>query len=185
MNHNAFKIRSGPRIPRLCKPVCAVTAGNPELIEQAIGWLTLQLGETDLKSEIFSFDSYSHYYEKEMGSGLLKQFVSFNRLVTPLFLSAFKRKCAAFERATARNSARIVNIDPGYWADAKLVLASTKNYSHRIQIGRRIFAELTLMFTKGRLSALEWTYPDYSSELGLKYFSEVRKIYFKQLEKIA
>ena len=147
--------------------------------------MTLQFGEPDLKSGIFPFDNYSHYYEKEMGTGLLKQFVSFDRLVTPLFLSAFKRKCAAFERVTARDGARIVNLDPGYWADAKLVLASTKNYSHRIQIGRRIFAELTLMFTKGKLSTLEWTYPDYSSELGLNFFSEVRKIYFKQLEKIA
>ena len=182
MTHNAFKIRSGPKIPRLCKPVCAVTAANPELIEQATGWLTLQLGDTDLKSGIFSFDEYSHYYEKEMGAGLLKQFISFDRLVTPLFLSSFKRKCAAFERATTRDGARIWNLDPGYWADAKLILASTKNYSHRIQIGRRIFAELTLMFSKGKLTVLDWTYPDYCSDFGLNFFSEVRKKYLKQLE---
>ena len=69
-----------------------------------------------------------------------------------------------------------MNIDPGYWSDAKLVLASTKNFSHRIYIGRRIFAEITLRYHKGELGFFDWTYPDYKNELALNFFAKVRAI---------
>ena len=170
------------RIPRLTKTVAAVMAADQELIRKASDWLTGELGRVDLSSEPFAVD-FTDYYQREMGVNLIKQFFSFEPLRPPAHLVGLKRRCAAYERTTRQipGGGRTVNIDPGYWSDAKLVLASTKNYSHRIAIGRRVFAEITLRFHKGRLGGLEWTYPDYLSRRALDFFDKVRKLYLKQI----
>ncbi len=170
------------RIPRLVKPVAAVMSTEPELLEKAVESLSRELGPTDLTSPDYLFD-YSDYYGKEMGWPLVKRFVSFSRLRLPEFLAPLKRRTAACERlhCSRPGGGRWVNVDPGYWSDAKLVLASTKNYSHRIAIGRRVFAEVTLLVRAGKLESLDWTYPDYRSPLALEFFGKVRKIYFDQL----
>ena len=51
----------------------------------------------------------------------------------------------------------------------RFVLATGKNYSHRIYIGDGIYADLTLIFQKGAYQSLPWTYPDYQDE-GMKAF---------------
>jgi hypothetical protein len=169
------------RIPRLVKPVAAVMSTEPELIASAVESLAQELGPVDLTSPVYFFD-FSDYYRAEMGHGLVKKFVSFRQLRLPDFLAPLKRRTAACERLRKSGHAgRQVNLDPGYWSDAKLVLASTKNYSHRIAIGRRVFAEVTLRVNAGRLETFDWTYPDYRSPLALSFFGEVRKIYLAQL----
>jgi len=46
---------------------------------------------------------------------------------------------------------------------AKLVLASMKHFAHRIYLGRGVYAEVTLLWSRGRWRPLEWTFPDYAS----------------------
>ena len=173
------------RISRLVKPVAAVMASSAGLIGEALSSLENELGAIDFLGEIYRFD-HSRYYREEMGENLLKRFASFSALTKPDFLARLKRKTAACERLHRnQDGGRMVNADPGYWSDAKLVLASTKNYSHRICIGRRVFAEVTLRFHRGRLSPLEWTYPDYKTAAALEFFGRVRKRYFQQLNELA
>ena len=172
------------RIPRLVKPVAAIMTREREYLAQAAGRLSEILGETDLESPVFPFDQ-SEYYRAEMGPSLLKQFFSFGPLRRPEDLVRLKRRTAACERLhRAPQGGRLVNIDPGYWSDAKLVLASTKNYSHRICLGRRIFGEVTLRYHQGSLQPLEWTYPDYRSRLALDFFEKVRRTYLQQIAQI-
>ena len=169
------------RIPRLVKPFAAVMAGETALIEQAVEKLSKILGQVDLASQVYDFD-FTDYYLKEMGIGLRKQFFGFEHLHPPEYLVRLKRRTAACERANrAPGGGRLVNIDPGYWSDAKLVLASTKNYSHRIALGRRVFGEVTLRCHKGQIGPLEWTYPDYRTPLALEFFEKVRRKYLEQI----
>ena len=78
-------------------------------------------------------------------------------------------------------SRRTVNIDPGYVDDAQVVLSTAKNFSHRIYIGKGYYAEVTLIYMRTGLKALEWTYPDYKGEEGLKFFEKVRSGYHRQV----
>ena len=173
------------RIPRLVKPVVAVMSADRELIPLATGRMGEILGEVDLESAAYLFD-FSDYYRSEMGEPLFKQFFSFRQLQEPEILTRLKRKTAACERMhRGPGGGRLVNLDPGYWSDAKLVLASTKNYSHRICIGRRIFAEITLRYHKGKLQPMEWTYPDYCTGLAMEFFGKVRQIYLQQIARLA
>lgn len=156
-------------------------SADRELIPLATDRLSEILGDVDLESPDYVFD-FSDYYRAEMGAPLFKQFFSFHPLQKPEFLTLLKRKTTACERMNrSPGGGRLVNLDPGYWSDAKLVLASTKNYSHRICIGRRIFAEITLRYHMGKLQPMEWTYPDYRTELALEFFGKVRKIYLQQI----
>ncbi|MCP4534749.1 MAG: DUF4416 family protein, partial [Delftia sp.] len=58
---------------------------------------------------------------------------------------------------------RPINLDVGYVEPSKLVLASMKNFSHRIYLRDGVYAEVTLMFRKGLWEPLGWTFPDYRS----------------------
>ncbi len=70
---------------------------------------------------------------------------------------------------------RRVNIDPGYVTPAKLVLASTKDFSHRIYLSNGIYAETTLRCIGGSMTSLDTTFPDYTTSHALDFFNEVRQ----------
>ncbi|MFH1304964.1 MAG: DUF4416 family protein, partial [Candidatus Omnitrophota bacterium] len=120
----------------------------------------------------------------ELGSRLKRKVICF-RILHP------KEKIFRIKLATNRiedrfrvNGKRTVNIDPGYVNDAKLVLLTTKDYTHRIHIGGSIFAESTLFFQEGSFRRWPWTYPDYASEELVDYFNDVRKIYMEDIKKV-
>lgn len=70
---------------------------------------------------------------------------------------------------------RPLNLDPGYLTPAKLVLASTKDHAHRIYLRDGIFAEVTLVYRKGKWQPLEWTYPDYRRDDYQQFFTRCRE----------
>jgi hypothetical protein len=63
---------------------------------------------------------------------------------------------------------------------AKLVLASTKDFAHRIYLRDGIFAEITLFFRHGRWEHHEWTFPDYRRADYHEFFSRARE-YLKHM----
>ena len=79
---------------------------------------------------------------------------------------------------------RPVNLDPGIIEASKLILATTKNYSHRIYIGEKMYAEVTLVFDKGSWHPLPYTYPDYRQQCYFDFFDKVRKRLLEQLRDI-
>ena len=139
-----------------------------------------QLGPADTESELLEF-AYTDYYEPEMGAGLKRKFWGFRRLAMPDVLVDLKLFTNRVEQTLAVNGKRTVNIDPGYLTAARVVLASTKDFAHRLYLGRGIYGEVTLMYQKRDFQALPWTYPDYRSEAYLQYFRELRKVYMAQL----
>jgi hypothetical protein len=76
---------------------------------------------------------------------------------------------------------RPVNLDPGVIEPSKLILATTKNYSHRIYIGKKMYAEVTLVFDKGGWRPLPYTYPDYRQRSYFDFFTQVRDKLLRQL----
>ena len=58
---------------------------------------------------------------------------------------------------------RPINLDPGYLTGAKLVLASTKDFAHRIYLRDGIFAEITMGFRGDSWTSHDFTFPDFRS----------------------
>jgi hypothetical protein len=118
-----------------------------------------------------------------MGQPLFRTFVSFEKLFDPAELSVIKVYTNALEERYSRSESekRVINIDPGYMNATAYILATSKNYSHRIYIGRGIFAQQELLFEKKRITTLDWTYPDYRSVDYQDILRKIRQIYLKQI----
>ena len=71
---------------------------------------------------------------------------------------------------------RPLNLDPGYLTPAKLVLASTKDFAHRIYLSQGIFAEITLQYQHQRWKHHEYTFPDYRRADYQRFFSACREL---------
>ena len=90
-------------------------------------------GPLDHSSPVLQF-KFTRYYEHEMGTAVHRIFFSFERLIEADHLSEIKRQTNRIEQEMApllKAVKRPVNLDPGYMEQAKVILASTKNFSHR------------------------------------------------------
>jgi len=164
------------------KYFCGFTFQPQVDIEAMIGQIKRRFGEVDVRSEIYDFSAFTDYYQAEMGTGLKKIFLSFTRLQPQDFLPQFKLLTNAFESEFMSGTHRQFNMDPGYLTLAKVVLATTKDYSHRLYLGQGIFGDLHLVYSQKSFHAQPWTYPDYKQELAAGFFLQVRDIYRQQLE---
>ena len=138
-------------------------------------------GPIDLVSRWLSFD-YTDYYTREMGAPLYRRMVAFKRLIDQEQLPDIKHLTNAIEADYASHGGRVVNIDPGYLLLERLVLATGKNFSHRIYLRRGIYADLTLIYRQGRFESLPWTYPDYADVQLQDFLFMVRKKYALDLK---
>lgn len=138
--------------------------------------LKRKFGTIDFESDKIDFN-YTDYYQTEMGEGLKRKFVSFTKLIPIQDLYRIKLFTNRTEVKFSVAKSRTINIDPGYLDLAKLVLASTKDYAHRIYLGKGIFAEITLSFRGDSFSRNDWTYPDYCTKEYIDIFNQIRKLY--------
>ncbi|MFH1238602.1 MAG: DUF4416 family protein [bacterium] len=169
--------------PQPVKLIVGFIAADLEILRRAEKSLVGHFGETDYASDIFYFNQ-TDYYEEEMGINLKRKFLSFSRLVQPEQLPEIKLYTNELEKELSdTKSRRKINIDPGYITAAKLVLATTKDYQHRLYLADGIFAEVTLRFKDGSFRSWEWTYPDYKTEQYIAVFNDIRRLYLKQSEK--
>jgi hypothetical protein len=159
------------------KLITGMIASSENLFAEASDILSEYYGSVDYMSRTLPFD-YTKYYEKEMGKGLIRQFVSFANLISPRDIADIKLRAIEIEKSfVLPGKRRKINIDPGYIDGAKLVLATTKNYDHRIYLDNGIYAEVTLHYRKGSFMPWEWTYPDYRSKEYIDIFNRIREIY--------
>ncbi len=165
--------------PEPVKLVMPMFGHDPTLFAQAIAELEKTFGPTDYVSEIIPF-TFTHYYQAEFGADLLRQFASFERLIGQDELADVKVLTNELEYALGQDGKRGLNLDPGYMSPGKFVLATTKNYSQRIYIGKGIFAEVTLYIRDGRFCTWPWTYSDYASKEYAQILGEIRALYMEQ-----
>ncbi|MBU1727663.1 MAG: DUF4416 family protein [Candidatus Omnitrophica bacterium] len=138
-------------------------------------------GEVDFKSQALEFNLTS-YYKEEMGQGLKRKFISFKKLILPQSLPKIKIISNKIETKFSIDKRRVINIDPGYLDLAKLILATTKDYCHRIYINNGIYAEVTLTYQGKSFRPWDWTYPDYRTQEYIGIFNNIREIYSKQIQ---
>jgi hypothetical protein len=164
------------------KLIAGMLGSLPELLDEACGVMAGYFGAVDYRSGLIPF-VWTRHYEAEMGAGLIRQFVSFKNLIEPAALPGIKRRTVAIEKIFSSPSGdRRINLDPGYVEGAKLVLATTKNYDHRICLADGIYAEVTLHYRRGSFIPWEWTYPDYRTPEYIGIFNHIRSMYMRKGE---
>lgn len=168
------------------KLIIAFIYKKEEIYDKTKKILLDKFGAVDFESDKIKF-TYTDYYNKEMGPDLNRRFISFKKLIDPGELSLIKVATNEIELQFLYNNTnkRSINIDPGMLSLGKFILATTKNYSHRVYIGNGIFAEVTLKYENKRFVSFEWTYPDYSTQEYIEILEKIRDIYKKQIKIIA
>jgi hypothetical protein len=162
------------------KLVIAVLSSDVRLENELDRVLERYFGPIDYKSEKIDF-TFTSYYNVEMGTPIIRFFLSFENPVAPDHLAAIKKTTNEIEAKFSTQGKRVVNLDPGLLALSRFILASTKNSSHRIPLRDGIYAEIELMFERGSFRAVEWTYADFRSEPYIRILNEIREIYKKNM----
>jgi len=157
-------------------------------MDEALAAMEPLWGPADLVSDVMNFD-FTHYYDRQMGQPLYRRFAGFERLVSPESLVEAKLSANRLESELAARHAdgppRPINLDPGYLETSKLVLASMKNFAHRLYLGRGVYGEVTLLARHGRWEALPWTFPDYASGRYHEFLERSRQRLRRQLREQA
>jgi hypothetical protein len=162
------------------KLVASLIYRERDRLSLAEGFLEDIFGPTEELEKTAPFD-YTDYYAKEFGSPLARKIIVFKKTVPLDTAHLSKVSSILLEKKMSIEGKRTVNIDPGYVTEAKLVLFSTKDYTHRLYSGDGIFSECTLFFRDGVFNAWPWTYPDYASTEMREFFGKVRDIYSGEL----
>jgi hypothetical protein len=148
--------------------------GSEDSLRQGRGLAEKEFGRQSTKSPQWDF-SHSKYYCAEMGAGLKRQIVSPRELIDPAALPEIKIMTNRWETDLSSSNKRSLNIDPGYLTEAKVVLATTKDYIHRLYLGGGIYGEVTLQYGRGEYRSLDYTYPDYCSKEYRSFFAKIRR----------
>ena len=165
------------------KMILSIFSAEDQLVQKVIGELEARQGPVEWVSPGLFFDR-TRYYEREMGWPLHRRFISIKGLIRPEDIVDIKLLTNSIEMKYLKDGKRKINIDPGYISLERLILATGKNYTHRIYLSKGIFADLTLIFHKGSFRPLEWTYRDYSDSSAIGYFNAIREEYKNQIRKI-
>lgn len=151
------------------------------ILHKAKVLLEKHFGKIDFESQTLDF-VHTDYYKKEFGPGLKRRFVSFKKLIAPDSLAKIKKITRHLEKKLSYKQARLINLDPGYLDLSKLILATAKDYQHRIYLKHGIYAEVTLFYQNKTFNPWEWTYPDYKQQQYLAIFNQIRDIYRRQIK---
>ena len=171
-------------IPQQAKPaklVIGLFVNQKHLLEKLADELSSRFGAIDVISAWMAFD-FTSYYEKEMGAPLFRRMFAFEKLIQQNDLAAIKLATNHIEQEYSQNGKRRVNIDPGYMLHERFVLASGKNFSHRIYLDQGIYADLTLLYSNGSFQILPWTYPDYADRAMFTILEQIRAKYILDLK---
>lgn len=172
-----------PFKPLPVKLVIGLIAVKLSIFEKTKNLLQKKFGKIDFISPVFDF-CQTDYYEKEMGKGLKRVFLTFEKLIAPEQLVIIKGFTNKIElRLSSKAHHRSVNIDPGYISLSKLVLATTKSFVHRVYCKNGIFEEITLSFKDKTFMPGPMTYPDYRSFTHIAMFNDIRNKYYEHIKK--
>jgi hypothetical protein len=163
------------------KLFCGIIFSDEKIKQTTFSNIENEFGKIDFISDILPFE-FSSYYNPEMGQNLKRLWISFKKLIFSSELANIKVSTNSIENSFVLNSKRQINIDPGYISPANVVLATTKDYSHRIYLDKGIYAEVTTIYKKNGYIKLPWSYPDYLSDIATKFFLEARQVLISELK---
>ncbi len=168
---------SDPTTPRPVTLFVRMLSGEISLLDALQARLQERFGPLLHRSEDLPWN-YTDYYAEELGQAIVRRFLFFRNRIQPDEIAAIKRATNEMERSYVRTQGarmlRRINLDPGYLDTARVVLATTKDYSHRIYLGAGIFAEVTLIYVRGSYRPQTHAYPDYRAPETLALFKQVR-----------
>ncbi len=162
-----------PKPPEKALLFIGILYAEEPYYEKAKEALCQEFGELLFESPPMAWE-HTEYYRDELGWPITRRFLATRRCIDPSSIVDIKLYTNELEETLSVEGKRKVNLDPGYVTASKVVLATTKNYAHRVYIAKGIYAEVTLYYRKGTFRAHDFTYRDYRSPEYIKLFEDMR-----------
>ncbi len=131
-----------------------------------------------------SFFPMANFYSKEMGNVAdLKRFLLVSMSLRPRTALTWAKVWAdrLEKNFSSLNQTRVLNLDIGFISLENVILATGKNFSHRVYLDHGIFADLTLFFEDKTFKTFPWTYPDYSNPEFINFFNFIRAFILRKI----
>lgn len=145
----------------MAKLMAFIIAPQNSLENAWVSALVNEFGALEHKGEFFPFCK-TDYYKAEMGENLHRGTISFEGLIEPENIGAYKSKAIELEnRLKNENGNRILNIDIGYMDSDKIVLPSTKRGPFKLYAGNGIWLDMVLTYAKGDFKPTDWAFADF------------------------
>ncbi len=154
---------------------------SEELLEKAFSEVESKFSSIDLKSNNYLFD-VTDYYDKEMGIPIYRKIFSVTELLSPAFLPDAKLLSNEIEDILCINGKRKVNLDIGYIDFNKVVLASAKYCANKIYMGKGIYADPAIHYSKGKFKPYPWAFMDFKDSRYYDFIFQIRMKYKSQLK---
>lgn len=150
---------------QFCEPVqliAFVLQRGPEWDAVLLQKLEETWGAIRHKGKLFPFDK-TDYYEPEMGSGLYRGVLSFEKCIPAETIALEKARSNEFELAFECTSPehRCVNVDIGYMDLDKVVLPSYKRGPFKLYAGEGVWLDMLLTYAKGEFHPTAWAFDDF------------------------
>ena len=169
--------------PQPVKLFVGMFSPHTSLFEEIQKVLEGVFGPVDMESPEWPWE-HTDYYTEEMGGGLKRKFIFFERLIGPESISDIKLKTVELEKEYLNEEGgRRINIDPGYMDSARVALVSTDDYSHRIYIGKGIYGEVILIYSGSDYRIFPYTYPDFRKREYHDIFKKARRMYKTEMKR--
>jgi hypothetical protein len=156
--------------------VVSIIYSSLDALADSLKLLEKQFGR--VQCETMEIDYTDDQYAEEMGENLLRRFYSFEKMIKRDRLPTIKALCAKLEKQFGDiihdHPFRTVNIDPGLMTPENVVMASHRELNHRVYLDQGVFAELALVYSRGRFVRLPWTHPDFCEGEAIEFFLRVR-----------
>jgi len=115
-----------------------------------------------------------------MGTDLLRKWVSIDKIIPENELVEFKHRAISWEKERTFEGKRTINCDPGGICNSRVVLVTTKNFSHRIYLGKEIFGEVTLIYIGDGFQPQKWTYSDYKTDIFQAFAKDCKRKFLER-----
>jgi hypothetical protein len=143
-------------------------------LKKILDELVKKYGKISIESKEFPF-TFTNYYAPELGEDIVKKFFVFEKKIDRSKIGIVKIFTNKIEDKCSVDGKRSFNLDPGYFNKTQLVLASAKESSHKIYLGKGMFAHLTYTYANKQWMPTERCFPDFKSEEVKKFFAHVRE----------
>ena len=163
------------------KLIIGILATEKQLPDSLIRRVVDDFGSIERVDGPYPFN-YTTYYNDEMGEGIQKYFLTFDRLVSPDRLADIKEQTNLIEEEWSSGNKRSVNLDPGILSETRFILATTKDRGHRVPLKNGMYAEVTLIYMHKEFQTLPWTYADFCDPQYRNLLKEIRKSYLRQIK---
>lgn len=167
--------------------IAFVLQPGPEWDPAVLQMLDDTWGPIRYKGHLFAFDK-TDYYTPEMGGGLYRGVVSFEKCIPPETIALEKARSNALEltTATAENpDHRHVNVDIGYMDLDKVVLPSYKRGPFKLYAGDGVWLDMLLTYAKGVFHPTAWAFDDFKRNPYLHDLQLIRERWRKSLKSSA